>query len=126
MTVACSSPPGQDLERADPRGHFMPLAGQHLEPKSNLFGVLLRKVAGLVISVIRDALGSSLASAAARSHGAHPSVSLASLARPLFLGHARVVLCVRGSSFDCGAVFHFVNALQSAHPLACWQTSVLF
>lgn len=35
----------------------MPLAGQHLERKSNLFGVLLRKAAGLVISVVRDALG---------------------------------------------------------------------
>ena len=33
-------------------------------------------------------LASLLASVAVRSHRAHPSVSLASLARPLFLGHA--------------------------------------
>lgn len=34
----------------------MSLAGQNLERKSNLFGVLMRKVTILVISVIKDAL----------------------------------------------------------------------
>lgn len=34
----------------------MPLASQNLERKSNLFGVLMRKVTILVISVVKDAL----------------------------------------------------------------------
>lgn len=70
-------------------------------------------------------LAGVLAFVAVRSPGTLLSVSLPSLAQPLLLGHARVVLCVRGSSFDCRVVFHFVNTLQSVHPLACWRTPVL-
>ena len=104
----------------------MPLAGQHLERKSNLFGVLLRKVASLVISVIRDALGQFAGfCSSAVPQGPPFCVSSLSGSATVLRTHC-VVLCVRGSPFDCGVVFHFVNPLQSVHPLACWQTSVLF